>query len=185
MKKKSKFFSSVLISGLFLFIAFGSGDKEEKKQQSNSNEIFCNKEFYANRSVENIGMDKKNTTIFNCDGTYTSKQEWEADSRVKEDYDSYGRSHDTNYNFSGSWEVVTNVPEEIKRVLTGFKDGDYTLIKYKSNSGKERYAYISPYENQLYLSLVILPSDNIVDKVYHEENYDLLEGSAVINSLLD
>ena len=61
----------------------------------------------------------------------------------------------------------------------GFKENEYTIIRYHSNKGKIRYAYIQ-HDDQisgLYLGLVTFERDNYEYKTYREEDLDMFSGS--------
>lgn len=178
MKKAIKIMSLLMACGVFMFMAYGSGEKDNKKWESGNKDLFCGKKFYDTKSIEQIGMTVETVTTLNCDGTYTSLQDWKGDEPYKDEYNStVGRSSDNNYNFSGTWEVVTDIPQEVKNEMTGFKDGDYTIIKYSSDNVRNRYAWIQPVENnKFYLSLLIFASDNPPSDGYRDEDYDLFGG---------
>ena len=111
MRKTIKRISVLAISTLSLLMVLSCSNKS-KKWEAGNKELFCGKEFYGTQSIEQIGMTVQTITKLNCDGTYTSREDWKADEPNKDEYNStVGRSSDNNYNFSGTWEVVTNIPE--------------------------------------------------------------------------
>lgn len=185
MVNKNKFFKaigSVLLVSTFLTISFGSGEDENKEEwKKNSKESFCGKEFKSSHTIEAIDMTTKVITILNCDGTYTSKADWGTSEKNEETYNNtVGRSSGNNGDFSGTWEIVeSNIPSEVDNYFRtgGFKEADYTIIRYHSNKGKTRYAYIQHDENvSLYLGLVTFERDNYEEKTYREEDLDLYSG---------
>jgi len=185
MVNKNKFFKiigSVLMASSFLFLAFGSSEDDNKEEWvKNSKESFCGKEFKSSHTIEAIDMTTKVVTILNCDGTYTSKEDWGTSERNEETYNNtVGRSSGNNGDFSGTWEIVeSNIPYEVDNYFRkgGFKEADYTIIRYHSNKGKTRYAYVQHDENvSLYLGLVTFERDNYEEKTYREEDLDMYSG---------
>lgn len=177
------FLGSVFIVGAFLFIACGSGDNEKKEEwKKNSKECFCGKEFKSSNTIEAIDMTTKVVTIFNCDGTYISQEDWGTSKQSEETYrNTVGRSSGNNGNFSGTWEIVeSNIPSEIENyfITGGFKENEYTIIRYHSNNGKTKYAYIQHDEavNGLYVGLVTFERDNYEYKTYREKDLDMYSG---------
>ena len=178
-----KIISSTIITGAFLFIAFGSGDDEKKSEwKKNSKECFCGKEFKSSHTIEAIDMTTKVITILNCDGTYTSKEDWGTSKENEETYrNTAGRSSGNNGNFSGTWQIIeSNMPNEVEQFFSqgGFKANDYTIIKYNSSNGKERYAYIQHTEGKsdLYIGLVTFDRDCYEPHTYKEEDLDMYSG---------
>jgi hypothetical protein len=167
-----KIISSLIIGVLFLFIAFGSG-ADKPKWEKNSKEIICGKEFEDSHNQENIGLDIKTVTIFNCNGTYTSKEDY--------DSDNLGIRGNSN-NFHGTWEIATNnIPSEIANKTIGLVNDKYTIIKYKSNNGKVRYATILNLDDgYVYLSLIVLDNEIPSSDGYEAKDYDMFEGRMVL-----
>ena len=181
--KYFKIIGTTLITGAFLFIAFGSGDDEKKSEwKKNSKECFCGKEFKSSHTTEAIDMTTKVVTILNCDGTYSSKEDWGTSKRHEEIYNNtVGRSSGNNGDFSGTWEIAeSNLPSEVENWFRtgGFKESEYTIIRYHSNRGKTRYAYIQHTEGKddLYIGLVTFDRDNYEEKTYREEDLDIYSG---------
>jgi hypothetical protein len=182
MKKYSKSITNVLITCLFLFVAYGSGEEEKQKWRKNSKDIFCGKKFTKSNTIEITGKTEKSVTILNCDGTYTSIEDYNTSNLSKEIYGNSISHSGTNNSFSGTWEILeNNLPPEIENyfIKGGFKADDYTVIKYRSSNGKERFAYIQFSEDvsDLYLGLVILDGDSREDEgVYYAKDFDMFEG---------
>lgn len=174
-----KLISSTLIVGAFILIAFGSGDDEKKVEwKKNSKESFCGKEFRSSHTIDAIDMTTKVVTILNCDGTYTSNEDWGTSNQNEETYrNTVGRSSGNNGNFSGTWEIIETKPTEID--LSGYKESEYTIIKYRSNKGKERYAsitYNAQISGKLSLDPEALDSDCYEPGVYHQEDLHMYSG---------
>jgi hypothetical protein len=180
MKKTFKIISSAIITGAFVFIALGSGNDDKKEGWvNNSKESFCGKEFSMSHTTEGFDITTNSITILNCNGTYTSKQDRDISTINEASGYTLGQSKTNNATFSGTWEIVTDIPDEIKSSMTGFKDGEYTIIRYNSKNIKNRYAWIQPSDNNtLFLSLVVLESDNPPADGYIEEDYGLFGGFA-------
>jgi hypothetical protein len=184
MVNKNKLFKaigSVLLVSAFLTISYGSGEDENKEEwKKNSKESFCGKEFRSSHTIDAIDMTTKVVTILNCDGTYTSKEDWGTSNQNEETYRStVGRSSGNNGDFSGTWEIVETKPTEID--LSGYKESEYTIIKYRSNKGKERYAsvcYNVRISGKLSLDPVALDSDCYEPGVYHQEDLHMYSGFA-------
>jgi hypothetical protein len=179
--KYFKIVSSVVIAGAFLFVAFGSGDSEKKTEwKKNSKECFCGKEFKNSHTTEAIDMTTKVVTVLNCDGTYTSKEDWGTSKENEETYrNTAGSSSGNNGSFSGTWEMVEKVSSEDSGKLANSSessDADATFIKYKSNLGKTRYAKIYKYEAQLWLAPIAYEED-CHDKVYSYEDLNMYDGN--------
>lgn len=157
MKNKSKLISSLLITGLFLLIAFGSG-KDDKKVAwvSNSKELFCGRKFWKS-TTSPLGTTTKSATILNCDGTYTSTEDEDMSALNEESGNTLGQSKTNNGTFSGTWEIVTNFPEALKRDGSTQKHKP-TYIKFNSNSGTVGYAEILcfKYGEYYYLGLTVM-----------------------------
>jgi len=74
-------------------------------------------------------MTVKRITILNCDGTYTSKEDWGTSTPNEDTYkNTVGRASGNNDNFLGTWEVVDN------NSLLG--EVDSYLRNYEGNVGK-------------------------------------------------
>jgi hypothetical protein len=182
--KLTKIIGSTVLFIAFLFLAYGSGEEknQNEKWKKNSIDCFCGKEFKWTKNIDQIDMDIKSVTVFNCDGTYTSKQNWGTSKENEEVYNNTaGRSSGDNYSFSGKWEIVNeNIPTEIENYFStgGFKLDDYTIIIYKSDSGKIRYAYIhhDGKDTKLYLGLVVLRTESVPEDGYEDKDYDLFSG---------
>lgn len=180
-KKYLKIISFSIIGLIFLFIAFGSGEEDKKSEWvKNSKEMFADKKFRDSHSVDQIGMDVKTETILNNDGTYTSKEEWSADSDYTSDYNTtVGHSSGTNDEFSGTWQIVDKFSAEDLSKLANPSEStssDETLIKYTSNLGKTRYARIYKYESLIWLALIPFETD-IHDKSFTPKDLDMYQGS--------
>jgi hypothetical protein len=182
MKKNYlKLIGSTFIVGAFLLVAYGSGDDEKKAEwKKNSKESFCGMEFKSSHTTEAIDMTTKVVTILNCDGTYTSKEDWGTSKRNDETYNNtVGRSSGNNGDFSGTWEIIEHKPAEVS--MSGYNESDYTIIKYTSNKGKERYASIA-YNTRLSGKLSLTPnalhSDCYEPGVYKEEDLHMYSGFA-------
>ncbi|MCR4030284.1 MULTISPECIES: hypothetical protein [Flavobacterium] len=193
-KNYLKLISSIFISGIFVLIAFGSTDNEPTEVfKKNSKEAFCGKKFKSSSNLKEIDMDIDAITILNCDGTYTSKQDWGTSKSNQEAYNNaIGRSSGNNADFSGKWEIVeseTNLPLEIKNDLSDFKGIEYSIIKYQSKKGKTRYALIYNYNDLatlkdwptsssfgLSLHIFVLPIDCYEYKTYRNEDLHMFEG---------
>jgi hypothetical protein len=188
------FIYSCLIS-FFLIIAFGSGSDDKKEVfKKNSKEAFCGKEFKSSSYIKEIDMNEDFVTILNCDGTYTSKQDWGTSKSNEETYNNtVGHSSGSFYNFSGTWEIVeseSNLPYEVVDNIKDYKGIEYTLIRYNSNKGKTRYALIFDYNdlaklkdvpsssNSLTLSVVALSEDCYEYKTYRNEDLHMFGGYA-------
>jgi hypothetical protein len=190
MKKTIMRLSSILLAVAFLLIAFGSGDSESEEftWKKNDSKSFCGKKFKSSKTIEAIGMNVDVETVFNCDGTYTSKQVWDTDKANEEAYRNTAGSTSGEFaNFSGTWEIVDkDLPQVEKNYMasSGFKDEDVTVIRYHSNRGKTRYAYIAwdsskKNASPLYCSQITYPSDiDPVERYYNEEDLDLFSGFA-------
>lgn len=167
--------------GVFLFLAFGSGENEKKVEwKKNSKESFCGLEFRSSHTIEAIDMTIKVVTILNCDGTYTSKEDWGTSKINEETYNNTaGRSSGNNEDFSGTWVIVDKVSDEdtVKLVNSSdSSDADGTMIKYTSNLGKTRYATIYKYERKLWLSPIAYEVD-CHDKTYEYKDLNMYAGS--------
>jgi hypothetical protein len=182
MKKKYfRIICSILTTVAFLIIAFGSGEEDKQQWQKNSKEFFCGKKFVNSRTIEVTGKTEKSVTTLNCDGTYTSIEDYNTSDLSKEIYGNSISHSGTNNSFFGRWEIVEdNLPIAVKNFFDhgGFKADTYTIIKYKS-SGKERFAYIQYGEDSpsLYLGLVITDGDVREDEgVYYAKDFNMFEG---------
>jgi hypothetical protein len=179
---------SAFIAVAFLFIAFGSGNDEKKTEwKKNSKECFCGKEFKNSRTIEAIDMTTKVVTILNCDGTYTSKEDWGTSKENEETYrNTVGRSSGNNSDFSGTWIIVDKVSDEDAGKLANREesstqsiasiDPNATMIKYTSNLGKTRYATVYKYEHKLWLSPIAYEVD-CHDKTYEYEDLNMYDGN--------
>lgn len=125
-------------------------------------------------------MTTKVITILNCDGTYTSKEDWGTSKENEETYrNTVGRSSGNNSDFSGTWVIVDKVSDEDAGKLANSSEGsdaDATMIKYTSNLGKTRYAKVYKYEQQLWLSPIAYEVD-CHDKTYQYEDLNMYNGS--------
>jgi hypothetical protein len=193
MRQKFKHIFSALFILCMIFLAFASDESKKenssienkdssKEWKKNSKDAFCGKEFKSSHNVKAIDMDVKVLTILSCDGSYTSKQDWGTSKSNEEDYNNtVGRSSGNFANFSGTWEIAdSNIPSEVESYFRtgGFKDNEYTIIRYHSNKGKTRYAYIQNSGNVsgLYLGLVTFERDNYEYGTYREEDLDMFSG---------
>ena len=171
--KSIKIVSSFILGSLFIFLAVASGEESENdvaSWETNKKESFCGKKFTSTSTIEAIDMTTEVVTILNCDGTYVSKEDWGTSKDSEEIYNNtVGRSSGNNSDFSGTWEIVDkNIPNKIAQffIKGKFVKGTYTIIKYKSNNGRERYAYVQYDEslnNQLYLGTVTFEDENLSD----------------------
>jgi hypothetical protein len=187
-KNYLKLVSSIIIVGVFIFLAFGSGENAKKSEwKKNSKENFCGKEFRNSHTIEAIDMTIKVVTVLNCDGTYTSKEDWGTSKRNEETYNNtVGRSSGNNEDFSGTWEIVDKVSDEdaVKLVnrdesntqSIAKMDPNATMIRYTSNLGKTRYATVYKYEQQLWLSPIAYEVD-CHDKTYEYKDLNMYDGS--------
>ncbi|WP_291139654.1 hypothetical protein [Flavobacterium sp. UBA7663] len=170
MKKKSKLISSVLITGVFLLVAFGSG-KDDKKVAwvSNSKELFCGRKFWKS-TTSPLGTTTKSATILNCDGTYISTEDEDMSALNEESGNTLGQSKTNNGAFSGTWKIVTTFPEAIKRDGSTQKQKP-TYIKFNSNDGKIGYAEIYCYKYEVYYYLALTVMDASGNEFYDEEAF--------------
>ena len=169
--KAIKIISSFLLGSLFIFLAIASGEEsknDEVSWKSNKKDCFCGKKFTSTSTIDAIDMTTEVVTILNCDGTYVSKEDWGTSDDNEEVYNNtVGRSSGNNSDFSGKWQIVDkNIPNKIAQFFIDgkFENGAYTIIKYKSNSGRERYAYVQydkSLDNQLYLGTVTFEDENL------------------------
>ena len=159
MKKKIKITSSLLVAALFLFIAYGSGDKDIKKWEPNNKELFCGVRFTEDDYREQIDMKITRETILNSDGTYISKSGWGAvGNDSKEEYNiTVGRNSDEDYNFSGTWEIVQ--PTQAMKQDGSTQKYQPTYIKFKCNDGTGGYAEILCMKYNVYYYLYLTPMD--------------------------
>ncbi len=169
--KSIKLISSFLLGGLFIFLAVASGEETNENEvvwESNKKECFCGKKFTSTNTIDAIDMTTKVVTILNCDGTYVSKEDWGTSEANEETYNNtVGRSSGNNSDFSGTWQIVDkNIPSKIVQFFIEgkFVTGSYTIIKYKSNNGRERFAYIQydkSLDTELYLGTVTFEDENL------------------------
>ncbi|WP_406845389.1 hypothetical protein [Flavobacterium soyae] len=106
MKRMIKTILTLVVVGIFAFMAYGSGN--DKKWESNNKELFCGVQFENSEYLEPIDKEIKKVTIFNIDGTYVSYKNWQAvDESSKQQYrDSGVNSSGADNDFSGTWEIV-------------------------------------------------------------------------------
>jgi hypothetical protein len=189
MKKNYfKLIGSTFIVGAFLFIAFGSGSDSKSDPKKFTKDYFCGKEFSMPHTIEAIDMSIKRVTILNCNGTYTSKEDWGTSSRNEETYrNTVGRSSGNNADFSGTWEVVDNknLPSEIDSYLQNFEghidkfynEKPFTILRYKSSIGKSGYLRVTDYNlnGQIILDHIITSSSG-VGQGYKEADLNLYSG---------
>ena len=157
-KNHCKFISNIFIVSVFLFFSCGKSGKREITK-----DYFCSKVFSMPSTVEPIDMKINRVTTLNCDGTYTSKEDWGTSPKNEEIYrTTTGSSSGTNTNFSGVWEVVDNkkLPEEIDNWLKKYsREADFyneklfTVLKYKSSTGVSGYLCITGYQLKGQISL--------------------------------
>jgi len=178
--------TSLFIGGVFLFLAFGSGNEEKKSEwKKNSKDSFCGKEFKSSHTIAAIDMTTKVVTILNCDGTYTSKEDWGTSKQNEETYNNtVGRSSGKNGDFSGAWVIVDKVADEdLSKVanprfnLPENSDANSTIIKYTSNLGKIRYANVHTYNKQLWLSPIPYEVD-CKDGTYEYIDLNMYDGNS-------
>jgi hypothetical protein len=142
MKNKIKYFSSLIVFGLFILFAIASGD-EKIKWEPNNKSIFCGQDFYNSDYIEQISMDIKSKTILNCDGTFESSRGWEAvggEKTIQGYRTTVGRSSDEEYNFTGTWEIIE--PTENLKGDHSFDKLKPTYVKFKSSNGITGYSMI-------------------------------------------
>ena len=180
-------FGQVIMNGkgilsimFFLLLAFACSDKKFEWEK-NKKDCFCGKKFLDTDKTEAIDMTTDIETILNCDGSYSSKENWGTSAKHEEDYkNTVGRTSGSNGEFSGTWAIVNNVsPEDAGKLADPSEvnppNGE-TMIKYTSNRGKTRYATISYYENQLFLFLIPFAVD-IHDRTYDYKDLQMYPGS--------
>lgn len=159
MKRVIKTILTLVVIGIFAFMAYGSGN--DKKWESNNKELFCGVQFENSEYLEPIDKEIKKVTIFNIDGTYVSYKNWQAvDESSKQQYrDSGVNSSGADNDFNGTWEIVQ--PTESMK-------GDYstqayspTYIKFRCNNGTGGYAeiYCSEYNGINYLHLSVMDAN--------------------------
>lgn len=186
IKQIGSLFTICLISSFFACNLPVSNDTNKVTWQKNVKNAFCGKEFISSKTIKAIDMTVKTVTVFNCNGTYTSKEDWGTSQAHEEDYrNTVGRSEGNNSNFSGTWEIVEkNLPSEVDSYFRngGFNENEYTVIRYHSNTGKVRYAFIQYMEEKslLFNGLVTFARDNNEDNTYKEEDLDMYSGLAYL-----
>lgn len=163
MKRMIKIMLTLVVVGIFVFMAYGSGN--DKKWESNNKELFCGVQFEDSEYLEPIDKEIKKVTIFNIDGTYISYKNWQAvDESSKQEYrDSGVNSSGADNDFNGTWEIVQ--PTESMK-------GDYstqvyspTYIKFKCNNGTGGYAEIyCSKNNYLHLSIMDINMRRVDEK---------------------
>ncbi len=155
--------------------------KRKQNGKKNSKESFCGKEFTSSHTTEGLDITTTSITILNCDGTYTSKEDRDISTANKESGYTLGQSKTNNNNFSGTWQIVeNNLPAEVENYFSsgGFKTNNYTVIKYHSNLGKDRYAYIQHEDGTPdYLGLVTFERDCYEYHTYRDEDLDMYSGN--------
>jgi hypothetical protein len=142
----------------------------------NKKECFCGLEFENTTTIDAIGMEVNTITVLNCDGTFTSGQNWKSEKEYEKEYNTtVGRSSDDTYNFTGTWKIIN-------QNLGDFSTEKYTYIEYKSSNGKKRNASISvgkvAGEYKIFLSPIALSSDCYEEKTYHSEALGMFDGTA-------
>lgn len=156
MKKTIRIILTLVVVGVFVFMAYGSGT--DKKWESNNKELFCGVQFEHSEYLEPIDKEIKRVTIFNIDGTYVSYKNWQAvDDSSKQQYrDSGVNSNGADNNFNGTWEIVQ--PTEVMKGDKSTQVYSPTYIKFKCNNGTGGYAeiYCSEYNGTNYLHLSIM-----------------------------
>ena len=166
-----------------IFIVSCSSDGNEK--EINEEKDFCGLKFtntHGLRGNENIPVES--ITIFNFYGTYISYEDSTFSPYTSEmrTLDSLEGEPPYRYcNFSGTWEIVKdNIAPQFDEFfrVKDIEKKDYTLIKYKSNKGKERYAFIQkdPKLSSYQLRLIVLEDEAIIGGLYKPEEFDLFEG---------
>lgn len=109
----------------------------------------CGKEFRDHLTDSLSGVTNFYYTKFNCDGTFESSR--------SSTYSQYNIKTGTDINFTGSWEIVNNIPDNVKQAVVEFgKDDDnYTVIKYSSSNGISGYClYYDEHVDALYLGQI-------------------------------
>lgn len=169
MKKILKITSSLLVAGLFLFVAYGSGGQDIKKWEPNNKELFCGVRFTEDDYMEQIDMKITRETILNSDGTYVSKSGWGVvGNDSKEEYNStVGRNSEEDSNFSGTWEIVK--PTEAMKQDGSTQKYKPTYIKFKCNNGTGGYAEILCMKYNVYYYLHLNPMDSNGKNLFAED----------------
>jgi len=187
MKKKYlKTVTSLLIGGVFLFLAFGSGSDTKAETKEYSKEFFCGKKFKSTHNISNIDMEVNRVTIFNTDGTYSSKEDWGTSSRNEDNYrNATGQSSGNLNEFSGTWQVLDNatLPSEIDDYLKNYEghigkfynEKKFTVMKYNSNKGKSGYLLVSIIQSDVFLKPIVTPS-TAVENGYDEAELQIFSG---------
>lgn len=169
-------FAGVVLLTLLAFIQCdGKKGKTERADvwEKNNKECFCGLEFENTTTIDAIGMTVNTITVLNCDGTFTSGQDWKADKEQEQNYNTnVGRSSDNTYNFTGSWKIVN-------QNLGDSTTEKWTYIEYTSSNGKTRNASISVgNNNKIFLIPIAKSSDCYEEKTYHSEALGMFEGNA-------
>ena len=169
MKKLIKIMSLLMTCGVFMFLAYGSGKDEKVAWVNNSKELFCGRTFYAS-TTSPLDITIKSETVLNCDGTYTSKEDRDMSTINEMSGNTLGQSKTNNGTFSGTWEIVTNFPEAIKRDGSTQKSKP-TYIKFISNNGIVGYAEIHCLQYEVYYYLLLTVMDASGNEFFDEEAY--------------
>jgi hypothetical protein len=176
----------VMLASVFLVAAFGSGsddkkgDKQEWKNQSK--ESFCGLKFSGGKYTKAIDMRTNYTTTFNCDGTFSSSEDWKTSKRNEDTYNkTVGRSSGNFGEFSGTWDVVDGISPSDASMLANplsslCSSTEKTIIKYSSSNGKQRYAMVCKSEDKLYLLLIPFISDLDQEGTYEQKDLGMYEG---------
>lgn len=125
---KSKINSGVLLS-LILTLFSCSNSKNATKED------ICG--YYEESGSTGYGTKTHSLTNLKCDGTFESGASEGIEGGENHGYNSSDRAH-----FTGTWEVISNIPEEVKTAVVkfGINDDNYSIIKYSSSNGISGYA---------------------------------------------
>ena len=147
--------TTIIAICIFAIVFWASGDETAENGRLTPGKItkdeLCNKSFVDHSSIKSIGMEIKTRTTFNCDGTFKSGQDWNAQENAKEAYENTGISTSGQFekDLTGTWEIITgNLPDDVSRYLRKYGYGKYidegrtTIIKYKSSNGISGYCQI-------------------------------------------
>ena len=167
---KTRQFLSVISIIAFTFFIWASGDKNDSNSIEPgkiTKDQLCKVSFTDLRTIKSIGMELKTKTVFNCDGTFRSGQDWSAQENAKEAYENTGISTSGQFekDMTGSYEIIEGSwPSDAESALKKWYGNEYeknkekiTLIKYQSSNGISGYCFINyGYNNNIYLSVIFM-----------------------------
>lgn len=128
-------------------------------------EDICGKRFTSSSSSSSgVGSNNTGTTL-SCNGTFES-----GETTYVTGYNAVDRNH-----FTGTWQLVKDIPEDVKQAVTkfGLKNKDYSIIQYSSSNGVAGYCiyYCEEISNELTIQPLYL--NQVSEYAYSEESGSL------------